>query len=303
MGDLHSSDGTVAHAWHARDDVSVYRVADYAGADLLAALELCNQMIPAEQRQGTPAEIVRQIQALRRRRSQGICAFEDYHLVAKRASGVCGYMQIFFDPVENLAVVGFLVVRADISLGRQAARVTTRICQEITRKLIVDGNFQVCDWLFLELDDPHRAADERQRRRAARRIARFEAICQQCGLELRLVEFDYVQACLGLPADGSRAERPHLLGCISRGPESCMSGDALRKLLQLIYTRLNPEGAYYGNSQQDERYRSYLDALCAKECARVPVSVRLLSAQQIVSGTPRATRGRGAHSVRRDCDS
>ena len=268
MPDVHPGEDTVAHLRHVEDDVSVFRVTDSSSSDLWAALELCHQMIPAEQRQGTPAEIVQQVQGLQRRRSQGICLFEDYHLVAKRAAGVCGYMQVFFDPVEHLTFVGFLAVRAGLSLGRQTIRANTRICQEMIGKLLADKNFQACKRLFLELDAPGRAADERNRRRGARRIRRFEEICTQCGLALRFVDFDYLQASLGLPADGLGPERPHLLGCIARESESCMSGDLLRKVLHLIYTRLNPEGVYDGNSRHDALYRSYLNVLCARECAK-----------------------------------
>ena len=79
-----------------QDDLSVYRVTDYTSADFLAALELCNQMIPVEQRQGTPEETIQQFRNAQDRRAQGLCPFEDYHFVAKLASGVCGYMQLFF---------------------------------------------------------------------------------------------------------------------------------------------------------------------------------------------------------------
>ena len=181
-----------------------------------AAFDLYNQMIPVQERQGTPDEVIKQFQYARDRRVQGLCHFEDYHFVARMASGVCGYMQLFYNPVENFSFVGFLVVRAGISLGKQTAWVTSRVCQEITCKLAFENGFRACDRVFLELDDPGRAADERTRRRSARRISRFEAICKQCGRELRLLDFDYLQARLGLPADWSGAERPHLLGYISK---------------------------------------------------------------------------------------
>jgi hypothetical protein len=158
------------------------------------------------------------------------------------------------------------------------------MCQEITRMLAVDNEFRACDRIFLELDDPGRAADERTRRRSVRRIARFEALCKQCGWELRLLEFDYLQACLGLPADWSGPERPHLLGYISsKGTETCMDGEMVCKVLRLIYNWLNPEGVYHGKAEEDNLYRSYLKELCAKECARVPASVRLLTAQEVMA--------------------
>ena len=100
----------------AHDDLSVCRIADCASADLLAALQLYDQMIPLEQRQGTPEEVVRQVQKAKDRRAQGICQIEDYHFVARRAAGVCGYMQLFLHPVEKFAFVAFLVVRAGLSL-------------------------------------------------------------------------------------------------------------------------------------------------------------------------------------------
>ena len=118
---------------HTQDEVSVYRVTDYKSADLLAALELCNQMIPVEERQGSPEEVIRQFKDAQDRRAQGLCQFEDYHFVARLASGVCGYMQLFFNPTEKFAFVSFLVVRASFSLGKQKAWVTSRICQEMTR--------------------------------------------------------------------------------------------------------------------------------------------------------------------------
>ena len=144
-------------------------------------------------------------------------------------------------------------------------------------------NFGACDRIFLELDDPRRAADEKQRRRGVRRIARFEAICKQCGRELRLLEFDYLQARLGLPADWSGPERPHLLGCITKETEARMDGEMVCNVLRLIYTRLNPEGVYAGDAEKDGLYRVYLQELCRKECAGVPASVRLLTASEIVA--------------------
>ena len=198
-------------------------------------------------------------------------------------------MQLFFHPQEKFAFLGFLVVRASLSLGRQMAWVTARMCQEITRRLLLDQEFRACDRLFLELDDPGRAGDEKKRSRGVKRIARFEAICQQCGLDLRLLEFDYLQARLGLPADWSGPERPHLLGCVSLGTEACMAGEMVCKVLRLIYTRLNPAGVYDGKAEKDELYRSYLKEFCAKECARVPASVRLLTAGEVVA---RVAKGR-----------
>jgi hypothetical protein len=263
-------------------DVSVYRVTDYTNADLLAALELYNQMIPVQQRQGTPAEIIQQLQDARQRRAQGDWPFEDYHFVAKLPSGVCGYMQLFFDPVDGFAFLGFLVVRASLSLGKQMAWVPSRMCQEITRKLLLENDFWTSGRLFLELDDPGRATDEKQRRRGVRRITRFESICKQCGVELRFLEFDYMQARLGLPADWSGPERPHLLGYASKKTEACLNRETVCSVLRLIYTQLNPEGLYGGNAEKDDLYRSYLQKFYTKECARVPASVRLLAAREIV---------------------
>ncbi len=196
-------------------------------------------------------------------------------------------MQLFFHPVEKFAFVGFLVVRAGPSLGKQMSRVTARMCQEITRRVALDDEFGACDRIFFELDDPRRAADEKQRRRGLRRIARFETICTQCGKELRLLEFDYLQARLGLPADCAGPERPHLLGYISSGTEACMDGAMVCNVLRLIYTRLNPEGVYDGKAGKDDLYRSYLQELCRKECARVPASVRLLTAREADNAGPR----------------
>jgi hypothetical protein len=281
----HGSDAD-ARSRQTREDVSVYRVTDYVSSDLLSALELCNQMIPVQERQGTPEEILQQLRSAQDRRAQGTCPFQDYHFVAKLASAVCGYAQLFFYPGEKFAFVGFFVVRAGLSLGKQMAWVTSRMCQEIIRQLALDHEFGACERMFLELDDPARAADEKQRRRGMRRVTRFEAIAQQCGRELRLLDFDYLQACLGLPADGSGPERPHLLGYVSKGAEACLDGETVRNVLRLIYTRLNPEGVYDGKAEQDGLYRSYLQELCTRESARVPASVRLLAAHEIVARAP-----------------
>jgi len=201
---------------------------------------------------------------------------------------VCGYAQIFFHPVEKFAFLGFLVVRAGPSLGKQMAWVASGMCQEIACKLLLDNDFRACDRLFLELDDPGRATDERRRRRGVKRITRFDAICKQCGTELRLLEFDYLQARLGLPGDWPAPEQPHLLGHISKGTQASMHAEMLRNVLRLIYAHLNPEGVYHGNAQKDGLYRSYLQELCANQCARVPVSVRLLTVGQTMAKWGRA---------------
>ena len=251
-------------------------------ADFLAALELCNQMIPVEERQGTPEETTEQLRNAQERRAQGHCPFEDYHFVAKLASGVCGYMQLFFHPAEKFAFLGFLVVRASLSLGKQMAWVT-RMCQEIhagswwTRNF---GRVTGCFWNWTIQAAPwtRKTAKGREKNRA------FEAICQQCGPDLRLLEFDYLQARLGLPADWSGPERPHLLGCrLAKGRKAAWTGQMVCNVLRLIYTRLNPEGVYDGEAEKDDLYRSYLKELCAKECARVPASVRLLTAGEFVA--------------------
>ena len=57
-------------------------------------------------------------------------------------------------------------------------------------------------------------------------------------------------------------------------------------VLRLIYTRLNPEGVYADKVEKDDLYRSYLNELCRKECARVPAAVRLLTAHEAVAGGP-----------------
>jgi len=299
MGDSFLGSDAGADSQETPEDasVSVYRVTDYTSADLLSALELCNQMIPVQQRQGTPQEILEQLRSAQDRRAQGICQFQDYHFVARLASGVCGYMQLFFHPVEKFAFIGFLVVRAGSSLGKQMAWVTSRMCQEITCELERDDVFGACERVFVELDDPCRATDEKQRRRAVRRITRFAAIWKQCGRELKLLDFDYLQARLGLPADWSGPERPHLLGYVSRGTEACMDREMVCNVLRLIYTRLNPEGVYDGKAEKDDLYRSYLTELCAKECARVPASVRLLSARELVARIPGARNSRGTHGM------
>jgi hypothetical protein len=65
-----------------------------------------------------------------------------------------------------------------------------------------------------------------------------------------------------------------------------MDREMVCNVLRLIYTRLNPEGVYDGKAEKDGLYRSYLNELCAKECARAPASVRLLTAGEIVAGVP-----------------
>ena len=136
MGDAFPGSDAGAESRPPQDNLSVYRVTDYTSADFLAALELCNQMIPVEQRQGTPEETIRQFRNAQDRRAEGLCPFDDYHFVAKLASGVCGYMQLFFHPAEKFAFLGFLVVRASLSLGKRMAWVTSRMCQEMTRQLV-----------------------------------------------------------------------------------------------------------------------------------------------------------------------
>ena len=274
---------TGADSRQSGDELSIVRVTDYASADLLVALELYNQMIPVQQRQGSAAEILEQLQSARQRRSQGLCEFEDCHFVAKLGSAVCGYMQLFFQPVEKFAFVGFLVVRASLSLGTQMAWVATRMCEEVTRRVDMDDEFGRCDRIFLELDDPGRATDEKSRRRGGRRVARFEAICKRFGKPLRFLDFDYVQARLGLPDDWPGPERPHLLGYLSKRTDSSMEGERVRNVLRLIYTGLNPEGVYHGNAEKDRQYRSYLNELCTRECARVPETVRLLPAGEVLA--------------------
>ena len=201
MRDSFLSDDAGADGRETQDAVSVCRVTHYTSTDLLSALALYNEMIPAEQRQGPRR---RAFDSFKTRLAGGLkeCPFEDYHFVAKLDSRVCGYMQLFFYPVEKFALVGFLVVRAGLSLGKQMAWVTSRMCQEITRKLELDDEFRGCDRLFLELDDPGRASDEKKRRRGVRRITRFEAICQQCGTQLRLLEFNYLQGASVCPPIG-----------------------------------------------------------------------------------------------------
>ena len=102
---------------------------------------------------------------------------------------------------------------------------------------------------------------------------------------VELLEFDYLQARLGLPADWSGPELPHLLGYISKGRNAHGQRDA-GNVLRLIYTRLNPEGVYDGEAAKDGLYRSYLKELAGKKFARVPASVRLLSARDIAAGAP-----------------
>jgi hypothetical protein len=263
------------------DEVSVYRVTDYASADMLAALDLYHQMIPVEERQGTAAEVVAQLENARQRRAEGICQFEDYHFVAKLPSGVCGYMQLFYHFVDKFAFISFVAVRPGLSLGKQMMRVTSCMLEEVARQLAHDRGFRPSDRIFVELDDPGRATSEKQRRRGVRRITRFATICQHFARDLRLLEFDYLQARLGLPADWSGPERPHLLGIVSNRTDACLDGETVRSLLRFIYTRLNPEGVYDGDAGKDALYRAYLNELCAKECARVPAAVPLLTAGEI----------------------
>jgi hypothetical protein len=264
-------------------DLCVCRVTDYTDADLLAGLELYYQMIPGDQRQGTAGDIVAQLRDVRRRRAEGLCQVEDCHFVAKLDGRVCGYLQLFLDPAETFAFIGFLAVRASLSLGKQMAWVVLRMCQEIVRSAGADRQLGACNCAFVELDDPGRAADEKRRRRGTARIARFAAICRDCGGELRFLDFDYVQARLGLPADCPGPERPHLLGYISRAVPGCMDRETVCNVLRFIYTRLNPEGVYGGDAQKDALYRSYLNELCTRECARVPASVPLLSAHEVIA--------------------
>src|SRR5262249_48026943 len=114
-----SPSGGADDSRESQNSFSVYRVSDYTSADLFVALDLYNKMIPVEERQGTPAEIIKQLRNGRDGRARGTYEFDDYHFVAKLSSTVCGYMQLFFHPLEMFAFVGFLVVRASHSLGTQ----------------------------------------------------------------------------------------------------------------------------------------------------------------------------------------
>lgn len=226
----------------ARDNVSVERVTDYSNEnqDLRKALELYEARIEFSEQEGGVDHMIRQFQVGAQKRAAGEYHFEDYVFVAKLGSEVCGIMVVYFDPKETFAFVAYLVVREGLTCGDTYPGST--MCKEVAGKLEQALVFGEHDRIFLELDDPRFASGKEQRKEGIARIRRFDEVCNLHHMHLRFLDFDYRQAQLDYIPDELGQELPLLLGYVSRKPEASMDDETVRRVLRLIYTRLNPEG-------------------------------------------------------------
>ena len=111
--------------------IDVHLVKDYKDPEVLKALEIYEERIPAHERFEAP-DILRWLREDEEQRSQSGTGPWDYFVVASANGRVCGFTLVHYYPALQLAFVAYLVAEKGVSRrGRQHLAQAIRICFQL----------------------------------------------------------------------------------------------------------------------------------------------------------------------------
>jgi hypothetical protein len=266
--------------FEAGETVEVKLVVDHRDPDLVEALDIYEERIPAAERFEAP-DVIRWLREDQEQRKLNATGPWDYCFIAKTRHRVCGLALMHYYPKLQLAFMAYLVVEKGVPVG--SGTVSHKLLDSISNLLAKDKHLRECKGFVFEVDDPVLAASDDERRERLARIRLFSMLAQANGLTLRGLDFGYRQPPLSLSKGRRKPKQVSML--LMFGPrvshsQNWMTKREVAKLLKFIFEWLYPEG-FSEVPEETAKYRNYLSRLCSTEIARLPTRIALLSFAQI----------------------
>jgi nucleoside phosphorylase len=277
-----------------RAEVEVGLVTDYKDPDILRALDIYEERIPAAERFEAP-DIVRWLREDQEQRALSTVGPRDYFAVAKVGGKVCGFILMHYYSKVQLAFVAYLVVERGVST--EASTVSGTLLAWASSLFDRQEELKDCRGFVFEVDDPAHADSDPARREALARIRLFCMLAEANNLTLRALDFNYCQPPLSAPAAGEASkEVPMLLMYAARTPrrQNWMSKKEVKELVKFIFESLYPEG--FSEIQSETlAYRKHLVELSRAQIMRLPKQVPTLNFAQIKARTQALHADTAAH--------
>jgi Calcineurin-like phosphoesterase len=248
-------------------------IEDYRSPDILAALELYDERIPEGER-FEAADIIRWLRDRHMR-----------HLffVAKYRSRVCGFLLMHVRSEELVAFVAYLAAEKN-QVPVDEGTISYHLMEEVARLFAPTGALSGCGAILLEVDDPCRAATEKERREGLARIRLFSILAERENFLLRALDFSYLQPMLRIPGpEDAGREVPMLLMMALRPSvvgDGALSRERVMGFLDFTYRFLYPTG-FSAVEAENVAYAQYLDGLYAKQTASLPERIPTLGLAQL----------------------
>lgn len=271
VADLSRDARSVAKYWKGflsrgvRPGIQVRRVTDPYDDDLDEAFELYERRLPDPNVRDASTDIRRWLGELRDEKVAGTAKLEDYLLLARTRTEVCGFLYAQFYPESGFLFVSYLVASEKSATSRKE---TTHALGEYLKADLRDS-LQRCRGVVFELAAP---ASPTEREGWLGRYYCFARMARQAGVTVKRLEFPYVQPRLSpFEADGYEEAPQYLFyGRVNAAPiEATVSRDEVVALLRVLYMEWYAQAFEHA----EKEYAEELEALFVQVARSVPPAV------------------------------
>ncbi|MFN0279195.1 MAG: transcriptional regulator [Pyrinomonadaceae bacterium] len=249
--------------------ISVRRVTEPNDPELLDAYNIYEKCIPRNE-QDEFTDIQRWLDENKAAKQQGNPKLDEYLLVCKAGSKVCGFFYGQYYPSHRLFLIAYLVIdREDEDAKLIAAK--ELLCRLVA---MVRQDHPDCEGIVFEIE-PDPKWDLRTRTAKERLFAVHARICAD--IVPRRLDFEYQQPRLSLWDPASLEERQHLVyGRWGHPPLSrkCAKKEVLM-VLDAVYNCWYAD-CFEDDPERDKEYRAYVRSRFDKFKAELPDEVTLI---------------------------
>jgi hypothetical protein len=250
--------------------VRVRRVTDPNDEELDEAFALYDRRIPDPNLRDSSNDIRRWLGELRDEKAAATAELDDYLLVAKTRTGVCGFFYGQFYPKSGFLFVSYLVADEQTATSRKDT--TRKIGEYLKREL--RRTLQGCRAVVFELAAP----SPTERETWLLRFRCFARMAGRAGVTIKRLDIPYVQPRLS-PLDDSYKEEPQFLfyGCANAAPlgATVSRDEVVVPLLRALYTQWYAQ-AFERDPSTEKEYLDYLQKLFARVVDSIPSTVAAL---------------------------
>lgn len=273
-----------ARAWRPQDKaaLTIQRISDVdvQEEDFWAALKLYDARLPPSERYDDAilVDMIRHHLSGEFGPRRPSAAWRAYLLVAKHGQDVVGMLLGYDDTRSRFLYIPYLVVRKPRRRGLNPEDVSRSLVRELAR-VQRSSNEQWQKSRFLcEVDDPEETEDPHEKIKRRARMALFGKLAAFSKLQLRCIDFKFIQPNLD-PWGHSPESRLRILYGVEHPPRF-LPREELLEVLNWFYTQLYAANMFEDPDEERE-YQLYLDKLRRRATEALPERVCLLRLQEL----------------------
>lgn len=249
--------------------------------ELRSAVQINNERLPEDERydESIFVDLIRKHLLGDFSAAQRPGTWKGHLLVAKYGAEVVGMLLGYDDSDAKFTFVSYLATKQPKPDVRNEDEVSRELLEEFVRIRQGTAGLSETTRFLTEVDDPARSDDPAEQLKRIARIALFDKFAVYAAIELRVLDFTYLQPLLDPWGAKVPEKKLTLLYAAERVPARLSKAEMV-EILNWIYTRLYAANMF-DDAADFDRYKQYLEALQTTVVNSLPDSIELLKIQKL----------------------